>query len=84
MEKTGSLLFIFFLLTTIQASLKQHNHMNGPGNVVISGTGNSANGRDNTFDGYYNHAEGNCNHFQGDANRAEGNSNIMSGLNNFA
>ena len=30
--------------------------MNGPGNVVISGQGNSANGKDNTFDGNCNHA----------------------------
>lgn len=37
------------------------NHLNGPGNIVIEGTGNVANGRDNKFKGYNNTANGNSN-----------------------
>lgn len=64
MEKKIFLVFLLTLImTTVIADHHSHNHMNGPGNVIISGTGNSANGRDNTFEGNNNHAEGNENSF---------------------
>ena len=56
-KKAICLLLLVFLATSALAPEgDSSNHMNGPGNVVISGVGNSANGQDNTFDGSCNHA----------------------------
>lgn len=45
-------LAIAFLLASQAYTQDQStNHMNGPGNVVVYGTGNVADGRDNTFRG---------------------------------
>ena len=41
------------------------NIFNGPGNRVIQGQHNYAQGRDNTFDGSRNQAIGNTNYFVG-------------------
>lgn len=76
-RKTLTLLLALFLMATVMA--EDTNQMNGPGNVVISGASNLANGRDNTFDGSHNRADGNSNSFKGDHNRAEGDSNDIKG-----
>jgi len=72
-NKVVFLISTLFLIAVVATD--ESNQMNGPGNLVISGTGNVANGRDNTFDGSNNQADGNSNNFKGDLNNASGNSN---------
>jgi len=57
MEKKNLTLSILCLLVVALATEQDStNHMNGPGNHVLSGHSNSANGADNTFQGNHNHA----------------------------
>jgi hypothetical protein len=63
----------------VSAQGETPNEMNGPGNVVISGTGNVANGVYNTFNGNDNRADGSFNDFNGDTNRAKGIANEIDG-----
>jgi hypothetical protein len=67
------------LALLLVASLAEDNQMNGPGNTVFSGTGNVANGQDNTFRGNNNQANGNANAFVGDSNAVQGSVNDVNG-----
>ena len=71
---------IIALLLVAGAFSDSTNQLNGPGNVVIQGHGNLANGKDNTFDGNHNRADGNQNHFKGNGNSANGGHNHIEGL----
>ncbi len=73
MEKKFSTLIISLLLLATTIAQDPSNQLNGPGNLVLAGTGNIANGVDNTFNGSNNLANGNLNNFQGDLNSAAGN-----------
>lgn len=66
------LLMALLVVLVMSAEDQSTNQMNGPGNVVYYGTGNIANGRDNTFRGNDNVADGNRNDFRGDTNHAKG------------
>jgi hypothetical protein len=79
MEKTV-LLLLALLLTYGSAQGAPENELNGPGNLVISGTGNVANGEYNVFDGSSNTAQGNENDFKGNLNTASGNENHIQGV----
>jgi hypothetical protein len=65
MKKYTLLMYIAFMLC---GSFAQENIMSDPSNVVLSGVGNVANGKYNTFDGSHNHAQGSINNFNGDQN----------------
>lgn len=58
MEKQYLLLLLVLLAFIVHPQEYPDNQMNGPGNVVISGTGNVANGENNVFDGNSNQADG--------------------------
>lgn len=55
------------------------NQLYGPGNLVVFGTGNVAQGQDNTFSGYNNLAVGDQNTFTGNYNIVQGKVNDVSG-----
>jgi hypothetical protein len=69
---TLHILIALLVILHVNADDQSTNQMNGPGNVVYSGTGNVANGRDNTFNGNDNVANGNLNNFNGNTNQATG------------
>jgi|688.fasta_scaffold1173510_1 hypothetical protein len=57
---------IFLLASLGFLASSEDNFMNGPGNVVIHGTGNHVDGKFNVLDGFNNKLEGDINDIEGD------------------
>lgn len=76
-----SLLFCAFLLANqgLTQGGPLDNNLRGPGNIVISGTGNDVDGRDNLLNGYDNNIRGNQDFVFGNRNRVRGSYSVVTG-----
>ena len=70
---------VVLALLGLAAAITVPNEFDGEGNEVLSGEGNYAQGRDNTFDGDFNDVWGNSNFIRGNENDVEGDSNDIQG-----
>ena len=78
MENTN-FLKLGLLVGMLSLASSQNNRVQGPGNIVYSGSGNRGSEANNRFNGKNNQVKGDRNSFRGDGNQADGYENDIEG-----